>query len=96
MSGTIQVLPSPSWTLTDDRWDRIAALLSCQTGRVGRPPTDQRTVVAGMLWVVRTGSSWRDLPAHFGPWQTIHGRYQRWRKDGLWQQIITILEQELT
>ena len=47
-----------------------------------------------MLWVMRTGAAWRDLPARFGPWETVHGRYQRWRKAGLWQQILDALQPE--
>ena len=56
--------------------------------RTGRPAHDHRTMLAGMLWVVRTGAAWRDLPAHFGPWETVHSRYHRWRKAGIWQQIL--------
>ena len=41
-----------------------------------------------MLWVVRTGSSWRDLPEQFGPWETVHSRYSRWRHAGIWQQVL--------
>jgi len=47
-----------------------------------------------MLWVARTGAAWRDLPAHFGPWETVHSRYQRWRKAGIWPQILTELHQD--
>ena len=46
--------------------------------------------------MVRTGASWRDLPDEFGPWQTIHTRYQRWRKAGIWQQILDALTHEET
>jgi transposase len=49
-------------------------------------------VIDGMLWVHASGASWRDLPEkEFGPWQTIYGRYNRWRKEGLWQQIAELL-----
>jgi transposase len=48
-------------------------------------------MVEGMLWVVRTGSSWRELPERFGPWSTVVSRYQRWWKDGLWARIMQIL-----
>ncbi len=59
----------------------------------GRPNHDHRTMLAGMLWVARTGSAWRDLPERFGPWPTVHGRYQRWRKAGILQRIVDALEQ---
>jgi transposase len=48
-------------------------------------------MLAGMLWVARTGAAWRDLPVSFGPWQTVHGRYQRWRRAGLRDRIIAAL-----
>nr|MBA2453213.1 transposase [Chloroflexia bacterium] len=43
--------------------------------------------------VVRTGASWRELPEHFGPWQTVHSRYQRWRTAGIWQRILEVLQE---
>jgi transposase len=48
-------------------------------------------VLEGMLWVARTGSSWRELPEHFGPWSTVASRYQRWWKEGLWTRIVQVL-----
>jgi len=52
--------------------------------------------VAGIFWVIRTDASWRELPTQFGPWQTIHTRYQRWRTTGIWQQILTALDHQDT
>lgn len=46
-----------------------------------------------MLWVERTGCSWRALPSRFGPWGGVYGRYRRWRKDGLWARIRAALDQ---
>jgi hypothetical protein len=78
--------------LTDERWARVSPLLPPQRPPVGRPPRDHRTLLAGMLWVARTGAAWRDLPPSFGPWQTVHGRYQRWRQAGLWQRILAAVD----
>ena len=91
---TIQVLPDTTLALTDERWARIAPLLPPQTVRIGRPPNDHRTILAGMLWVVRTGASWREVPPHFGPWETVHSRYQAWRRVGIWQQILDTMDQQ--
>jgi transposase len=44
-----------------------------------------------MLWVARSGASWRELPQRFGLWSTVASRYQRWGKAGLWKQIVQIL-----
>ena len=51
-------------------------------------------MLAGMLWVVRTGAAWRDLPTPFGPWETVHSRYHRWRNAGIWQQILETLSHD--
>jgi hypothetical protein len=91
MRPTIQRLNAVDLDLTDERWERIARLLPPQQPLTGRPNNDHRTILVGMLWVVRTGSSWRDLPEQFGPWETVHSRYQRWRKAGIWQQILDAL-----
>jgi hypothetical protein len=88
---TMQVLATPLLTLTDERWKRIALLLPPQRPRRGRPPNDHRTILAGMLWVVRTGASWREVAAHFGPWETVHSRYQLWRRTGIWERILAVL-----
>jgi transposase len=62
-----------------------------QKPQTGRPAIDHRLMVEGMLWVVRTGSSWRELPERFGPWSTVSSRYQRWWKEGLWARILQVL-----
>jgi transposase len=54
-----------------------------------RPPNnDHRQVVEAMVWLARTGSPWRDLPAHYGSWKTVASRFYRWRRDGIFQQLL--------
>lgn len=77
--------------LTDEYWEQLRPLLPPQKQQTGRPAIDHRLVVEGMLWVVRTGSSWRELPARFGPWSTVASRYQRWCKEGVWARILQVL-----
>ena len=77
--------------LTDEHWEQLRPLLPPQKPPTGRPAVDHRLVVEGMLWVVRTGSSWRELPERFGPWSTVSSRYQRWCKEGIWTCILQIL-----
>jgi transposase len=86
----IHQLTVPELELTDERWARIAALLPPQPVR-GRRYTDHRRILSGILWVIRTGAAWREVPAEFGPWETIHSRYQRWRQAGLWPRIFAIV-----
>lgn len=83
--------PGGDLELTDGRWARIAPLLPPQRPPTGRPNHDYR----GMHWVARTGSAWRDLPAEFGRWETVHSRYARWRKAGIWQRILDTFDQEV-
>jgi hypothetical protein len=78
--------------LTDALWERLCPLLPPQKPEKGRPSSTHRLLVEGMLWVAGTGASWRSLPARFGSWSTVAGRYQRWRKTGLWTQIVQVLQ----
>ncbi len=87
----IQVLAGATFELTEERWARIAHLLPPQRPPTGRPNRDHRTVLAGMLWVARTGSAWRNLPEQFGPWETVHRRYHCWRSAGIWERILDAL-----
>lgn len=77
--------------LTDEKWEQLRPLLPLQKPVTGRPANDHRLIVEGMLWVMRTGSSWRELPERFGAWSTVSSRYQRWLKEGLWARILQIL-----
>ena len=76
--------------LTPPRWDQIARLLPPEQ-TLGRPFRPHRQILDGMLWVMTAGTSWRQLPPDFGPWQTSYYRFQRWKREGLWEQIRRIL-----
>jgi transposase len=93
--GVRSIVPEPTLAiapLTDAAWELVKPLMPPQKPPSGRPRRDHRTVLAGMLWVLSNGSWWRDLPQEeFGPWQTIYGRYRKWRKEGLWQRITEAL-----
>ncbi|MDI5969430.1 IS5 family transposase [Streptomyces sp. SL13] len=73
--------------LTDAAWERIEPLLPRVDGR-GRPWRDHRQVVNGVLWRLRTGAPWRDLPERYGPWQTVYERFARWEADGTWASLL--------
>ena len=77
--------------LSDVQWAWIEGLFPANEGR-GRPWKDHRQMVNGMLWVLRTGAPWRDLPARYGPWQTVYDRFNRWRKDSTWDRILEHLQ----
>ncbi len=75
--------------LTPAHWVQISPLLP--RSRRGRPSKNYRLMVEGILWVMRTGGSWRALPGPFGPWQTVAGCYHRWRHAGVWERIRQVL-----
>ncbi len=73
--------------LTDEQWERLQPLLPPQKQHTGRPATDHRQVINGILWILRTGAPWRDLPERYGPWATVASRFYNWRTAGLWDRI---------
>ena len=73
--------------LDDASWARIEPLMPSSDGRRGRPFRDHREVIEGIIYRLRTGIAWRDLPASFGPWQTVWKRHKRFSTDGTWDRI---------
>lgn len=78
---------SRSAVLTDAQWARIEPLMPSSEGQRGRPFRDHRQVIEGIVFRLRTGLAWRDLPESFGPWQTIWKRHKRFSADGTWDKI---------
>ena len=78
---------SRSALLSDVQWARIEPLMPSSEGQRGRPFRDHRQVVEGIIYRLRTGVAWRDLPTSFGPWQTIWERHARFSTDGTWDKI---------
>jgi hypothetical protein len=89
----IELLGLPA--LTEERWEQLRPLLPPQKSWTGRPAIDHRTIVEGIIFVIRTGCSWQNLPARFGPWKTVADRYRRWRLEGKWEPILQCLLQEI-
>jgi len=80
--------------LSDGPWSRLEPLLPPARPRTGRPNKAHRLVVEAILWRLRTGAPWRDLPAEFGPWQTAYSRFRRWRAAGVWDRALAALQAE--
>ena len=78
--------------LTDEQWAALALVLPARPA-LGRPPVwPRRQLIDGIRWRVRTGAPWRDVPARYGPWQTVYGLFRRWQRDGTWARTITSLQ----
>lgn len=73
--------------LTDEAWEQIEPLLP-RNGRRGKQWGSHRKVINGILWRLRTGAPWRDIPERYGPWQTCYDRFTRWRRDGTWERLL--------
>ena len=62
-------------------------LLPAERGRNSRPAHDNRTIVNGILWRLRTGAPWRDVPEKYGKWITVYQRFRRWSQAGVWEAV---------
>ncbi len=77
--------------LTDEQWQQIKPHLPGQRGDAGRTAGNNRRFVDAVLWIVRTGSPWRDLPDGFGPWYSVYTRFWRWSRAGVWESFFKAL-----
>jgi transposase len=84
--------------LTDAQWAVIEPLIPTPRRRKdgrGRPWRNPRDVLGGILWVLRTGAPWRDLPERYPPYQTCHRHFQHWCRDGTLEQLLHALAEDL-
>ena len=84
--------------LTDEQWALIEPLLPELPKRndgKGRPWRENREIMTGILWILRSGARWKDLPDKFPPYQTCHRRFQAWVQDGSLRKVLEALAQDL-
>ncbi len=80
------------YALSDAEWQLIAPILPRKSR--GIPRVDDRRVLNGIFWVLRSGAPWRDLPEHYGPYTTCYNRFVRWRCAGVWDSILTVISHQ--
>ena len=80
--------------LTDAQWECIRGLLPGREGSRGRTAEDNRRFVNAVLWILRTGAPWRDLPPSYGGWKNTHRRFTRWRDKGIWEGLWVALRSQ--
>jgi len=80
--------------LSDDQWARISSLIIGRPDQRGSTGRDNRMFVEGVLWIIRTGSPWRDLPEVFGEWNSVFRRFSRWSRKGVWQRVFEALSDD--
>lgn len=73
--------------LTDEQWKKLEPLLPPQKPKTGRPGHNHRQIINGILWILRTGAPWRDLPDCYGVHSTVSSRFYRWQKAGIWDEV---------
>ena len=78
--------------LSDEQWQRVECLLPGQPGSPGRCGNNNRLFLEAVLWIVRTGTPWRDLPERLGDWNSVFQRFNRGAKKGVWQQVFDALQ----
>jgi len=80
--------------LTDKQWKLIADLFA-RPKRTGRPPSNARDMIDGILWILNTGAQWRDLPPTFGPKSTVWDHFDQWNNDGTLQAVLNRLRADV-
>ena len=84
--------------LTDSQWEKVESILPKDRVRSdgrGRPWADRRAVFNGILWVLRTGAPWQDMPERYGSHQTAHRRFQNWVRSGVMEELLRVLAKHL-
>ena len=81
--------------LSEPEWRLLQDLLPPERGRKCRPASDNRPIVNGILWRIRTGAPWRDVPEKYGKWMTVYQRFRRWSAAGVWEAVATTLAQAM-
>ena len=79
------------YELSEAQWVRIAPMLPGKATDPGRTAADNRLFVNGVLWVLRSGAHWQHLPECYGKWKSVHARFTRWARKGVWEQVFAAL-----
>lgn len=80
--------------LTSAQWQRLEPLLPGPSKKGGRPPKSHKVVIEALVWILRTGAPWRDMPSAYGPWKTIYTRFSRWSDSGVLARLFEALARE--
>ena len=80
--------------LNDVAWERVAPLIIGRPDQKGSTGRDNRMFIEGVLWIVRTGSPWRDPPEPFGAWNSVFRRFSRWSRKGVWRRIFEAMSDD--
>ena len=79
------------YELEDHQWKKIKHMLPGQAGNPGKTALDNRKFISAVMWVARNSAPWRALPEKYGNWNSVHRRFMRWSRNGIWQMIFNTL-----
>jgi len=82
------------YEVSHEQWDRIAPMLPGKALDPGRTALDNRLFVNGVLWVLRSGARWSDLPERYGKYKCVHKRFTRWARAGVWERVFNALTKD--
>jgi transposase len=82
--------------ITDPMWKKLSPHLPAERGRSARPCKENRPMVEAMIWKLRVGCPWRDLPKEFGPWESVYTRFSRWTEQGIFEKIFAEVKDHLS
>ena len=77
--------------MSDKEWAFFKPFVTVRGPQRGRPADNHRLVLDGVFWIARTGAPWRDLPDHFGNWNSVYQQFRRWSVSGLWDTMLEAL-----
>ena len=80
--------------ITDRAWSIIEPHLPGKKGDWGGVAEDNRRFINAVIWILRTGAPWRDLPSEYGGWSNTHRRFCRWRDKGIWERLLEVVIDE--
>ena len=79
------------YELTDEQWDKIKSYFE---NKKGRPYKNLRSTVNGIIWIMKTGAMWRDLPDRYGNWNAVYKCFSKWQANGIFEKILNDLALE--
>ena len=85
-------MEAPRHAITDEKWARIKDLLPGKKGDPGVTAKDNRLFFDAILWIAKAGAPWRDLPKHFGKFNSVWRRFDRWSRKGVWKRVFDQLQ----
>lgn len=82
------------YELTEEQYGKIEGMLPGKASDPGRTAADNHRFINGVLWVLRSGAHWHDLPERYGNWKSLHKRFSRWAQKGVWEKVFEHLLQD--